>query len=1538
MGWPRAGALVLCLGLFGCVAVGGAAGTDTGGDVSTLAPDSDLQVEILNTSDPVAGESLSVTFTVENTGPPPSVGNQTVQLDVGSIGSNSTRVELDGGVSTERTLTVDTGAGDAGNYTVTLSSDNDTDSTTATVLAPALFVVGIDLSGTPVEGEPLSVILSITNTGDVEATRPVTLAVGTLGTDTTNVTLAGGDTTSEVLSVDTEAGEAGEYTATVSSDNDTETDNVTIREQASFAVNITGTTDPVAGETLTVTATVENTGDVEGTETVTVDAGALGTSTTEVTLAAGASTAETLAVDTAAGAAGEYALTVSSADDTDSASATVLAPAAFAVETLDADGGVAGERLTVTATVENTGDVEGTETVTADAGALGTNTTEITLSGGASTAETLTVNTTSGEAGEYTLTVTSEADAESANVTVLAVGSFTVDVVDAPDPVAGETLTVTATVANTGNSEQTQTVAVEAGVLGGRVTNVTLGGGVSTEVSLSLGTTPADTGTYTVTVSAEADTDSTNVTVLTPAAFALGVVSAGDPVEGNPLAVTVSVTNTGAVTGEQTVTLSADGLGGTTTDVTLAGGASTERTLTLGTADGDAGAYVAEIATEDDTATANLTVLARPEFLVDIVATGTPVAGEDLPVTVRVENVGDVAGTGTVNLTVGGLGTTSATVTLGANSSINGTLSVDTDADEAGEYTATATTGDDTATANVTVLAPATFAVSITDVTAPLEGEDLLVTASVENVGDVAGTGTVTLNAGTLGTASRNLTLGGGASTTETLTVETAAGDAGEYTVILDSGDDVATADTTVLAPATFTVDVLNVSDPVEGDPVEVFVTVENVGDIGDTQAVTLAVGGLGTDTVNVTLAGGDTTSEVLSVDTVTGEAGAYTAEVASANDTVTANVTVLAEPTFLVDVVGVNTPVAGEHLDVTVAVENAGSAGGTQTLTLDVPGLGRANTTVGLAAGATAEETVSVGTGGGDGGTYTAEVASADDTATANATVLVPASLAVEIVGATDPVVGEALAVTATVENVGDVAGNGTLTLDAGGLGTDSTNLSLAGGATAEETLSVGTGAGDAGTYTVAVSTGDDTASANASVLAPATFTVEFVTVSGPVAGERLKATLSVANTGAVEGTGSVTLDAGALGTNTTEVTLGPGGSAGQTLSVGTTGSDAGNYTVTVTTPDDTVTANVTVLAPAALAVETVGVTAPAEGEDLLVTASVENVGDVAGTGPVTLDAGVLGEDGASVTLAGGASVEETLSVSTGEGDAGNYTVTVTTPDSTVTASATVLAPAALAVGIVETTDPVAGEALAVTATVENVGDVTGTRTLALAVPGLGENATAVTLAGGATTEETLSVATDPGEAGEYAVTVTSAEDTASANASVLASATFDIAAVQTDGPVVEGADLAVTVTVTNTGDVSGTTTLGTDAGVLGTNTTTLTLTSGETVESTLVFSTAVEQTGTFDITVTTGDESSTVTAKLRLPALPGQDGPPADVFGDGLHEDVDGDGAFTIFDVQTFFNHFASPAVQDHVWAYDFTGDGAVSIFDVQAVFNRL
>jgi hypothetical protein len=71
----------------------------------------------------------------------------------------------------------------------------------------------------------------------------------------------------------------------------------------------------------------------------------------------------------------------------------------------------------------------------------------------------------------------------------------------------------------------------------------------------------------------------------------------------------------------------------------------------------------------------------------------------------------------------------------------------------------------------------------------------------------------------------------------------------------------------------------------------------------------------------------------------------------------------------------------------------------------------------------------------------------------------------------------------------------------------------------------------------------------------------------------------------------------------------------------------------------------------------------------------------------------------------------------------------------------------------------------------------------------------------------------------------------------------------------------------------------------------------------------------------------------------IPGvSDDPPTDPDGDGIYEDVNGDGDFDIFDVQAFLETFSSSSIQNNSELFDVTGDGRVTIFDVQALLDQL
>jgi hypothetical protein len=1504
------------------------------GQSVTVLADAAFRVSVADAPDVLVGETLTVTTTIANTGD--VAATQTVTLAVPGLGTESRMVTLAGSSSKTETFALATGAGDAGDYTVTVSSANSSAEAAVSVLAPASFDVGLTSAPDIVEGEPLSVTAEVTNTGDVVDAQEITLGVPGLGSNTTTRLLGPGNTTTTTLSVPTSSGDAGDYTVTVSTANDSVGQSVSVLAAGSVAVDITNVTERRGGEPLGVNVTVENTGTTRATQEITLDIPGLATASTDVTVDGGESTVEAFTIQTDESDGGEYTATVTSADDSASRSVRVLEEAFLDIEIADRNQPVAGETLNVTVAVTNRGDFSETQFVSISVGSLGFDSATITVDGRESVERTFSFATSAGDAGSYTAAATGGDDSASASVSILTQDIFGVQIDEVTAPVEGDRLAVGVTVKNTGDTQATETVTLDVPGLGTNATTVTLGAGNTVSRTLSLATETGDAGDYTATVSTANDSTSQSVAVLAPATLAVEITGTSQTLTGEALSVTANVTNTGDIRATQTLSLSVPGIGTTTTGVRLDGGTSVSTTLSLATSAGDGGDYTATVSTANDTASTPVTVFAPPTFAVDITDTTDPIVGQPLTVAANVTNVGDVDRTLPVDLNVTGLGTDSADVPLSAGASTTTTFSVPTAPGDAGSYTAAVSSPNATDTAPVSVLAPANLTVEITDTSEPVAGETLSVTATVTNVGDVTATQTLSLSVPGLGTNATAVTLAGSATTTATLTLGTDRADAGNYTATVTTANDTATTPILVPAPANLSVSIASVTNTTAGGPLSVTAEVTNTGDVTGTQTVTFDVPGLGTGTTTLTLAGGTTTTTTLSVGTGAGDAGEYTATVRTANDTASGAVAVRAPANFTVSVTDTGQALAGGTLPVTVEVTNTGDVSGTQTVTLDVPGLGTETTTLTLAGRTTTTATLELALGDGAAGSYTATVTTANDTATVPVTVQEPATFGVTITAASDATEGEPISVTAEVTNTGDRAGTQTVTLGVPGIGTNTTTVSLAANTSTTEAFTLATGAGDGGEYTATVTSANDSASAPVTVVAPASFDVAIADAPAVVAGETLSVAVEVTNTGDRAATQTVTLAVPGLGTASTSVSLGSTTATTATLALATGADDAGDYTATVTSANDTASGSVTVLEPATLAVDITNTTAPLEGESLSVDVRVENTGGVLVTQAVTLDVPGLGTRLTTVTLGAGASTTTTLSLATGDGDGGEYTATVSTLDASDSANVTVLAPAAFDVEVTDAASVVAGANLSVTAEVTNTGDFEDTQTVTLAVPGLGNSSRTVTLAAGAATTETVSFATTAGDIGSYTATVTSANDTASAPTAVLSTAAFDVEIVGTTTPI-QGRLLTATVNVTNTGGAAGTRTVSLDGGLLGSNTTAVTLDAGASTTVTLGVPTVTGIFGDYTLTVSTPNSQDSQQATVSLPVI--VDGPPTDPDGDGTYEDVRGTDSFSILDVQALFNNLDNPAVVNNAAAFNFqTSFDTVSTLDVQALFNEL
>jgi len=271
---------------------------------------------------------------------------------------------------------------------------------------------------------------------------------------------------------------------------------------------------------------------------------------------------------------------------------------------------------------------------------------------------------------------------------------------------------------------------------------------------------------------------------------------------------------------------------------------------------------------------------------------------------------------------------------------------------------------------------------------------------------------------------------------------------------------------------------------------------------------------------------------------------------------------------------------------------------------------------------------------------------------------------------------------------------------------------------------------------------------------------------------------TAEITNTGDLAGTKDVELSvlgsSAVLATNRTDLTLGAGESANVTLSVSTADIDAGNYTAFIgATADGRPSTELEVREPDPAFFDTTirETNSPVlNGSDYVVTAEVENTGDLAATKGVDLSvvgsSAILATNGTDLTLAPGESANVTLTISTAGIDAGNYTAFIGVP--TDVRPSTTLAVIDSSGGFFDvsidgTNAPIEeGETLSITATVENTGSATASRTVNLTTDGVERDTTTVTLAPGENTTITLTWATTAGDAGSYSVTVASKNDTA--------------------------------------------------------------------------------------------------------------------------------------------------------------------------------
>jgi len=1191
-------------------------------------PEPEFEVTITNVEeDVVAGEKLDVEAEVENVGG--ASGDTYVEL-ANFDGELADVVQVSGlgaSNSTTVTLTWQTQVGDNGTDDLTVAVENDSDTAQATVKAPGVtnsdFQVDITGTNSPVPaGQELTVDATITNNGSEADTQFVYLTNPDGDTtDFAEVSLDPGNDTDLTLRWETGPGDGGSGSMTVASDDDDDSTGVTVQSPTSgsseFEVDIQGDNFGVtAGDALTVDVNVTNSGNETDEQIVYLENfdGKI-VDTVEVgPLDPGDTVSVPLTWDTTINDAGKTGtLSVASNDNTDTASAEVFNPntdeSNFKVTIQETNSPVVeSEQLTVTATIENTGNSSDTQFVVLE-----------NFDGGPVAVKEISLSSASGSNASVTTTFTWDTivgDADTGQVSVVS---------------ADDTASTDAKIKPKESEERAPLDVV-----------------LVMDESGSMNDDACDTCAQT---KAEAAVDASQNAVgsLNESKDRVGVVffdtnsqirkTQGDELYGNGVSDFDKVNNTIGTHSPGGGTLSGEGMADAENILADENDPDREKVVVLLSDGANNGCKYNQTAllNEDprDCGGSNDDSLGKTQNLADddvttyAVGYGNPDPSE-----------------GDVEIDPAFL---QATAAIGGGEYYN--ASNDEQLANAFDEIFDEITEPDTPT----------FDVTITGTTDPVEsGETLEVDVKVENTGAAPGEGIVSLadfadtNVDSVTTS--NLSVG----ESETLTLEwdTTGQAAAIDDVTVTTVDDTDTQEVNVTAPSAtasdFVVQSVNPDSPVtEGDTLTVETTVFNDG-AADTQDIVLWDMGQNqvVDTTEITLNNSKQQTVTLEWDTAVGDAGSGDIMVASADHNQTAPVEVLADDggatPFNVDInegASTLTVTEGDTVTFDVTVTNTGNETDSQQIYLedyDGNGLLDATDTGTLGPGDSTNVTLTWDTSSGDAPLnqeFTVTSETDDDTAnvTVNELSNPDSDFQVDInetASDDQAVAGNTLSVTAEITNRGDSMEQNVVLWDFGNNSVvDVQAVDLESGNSTNVTFTWTTDEDDVGTGQVTVESDDDADTTNAEVLEPDDLStdLEIVNVNpdSATAGDTLDAEVTITNNGSADAVGEwISMELNDRNSSATvdgdyrQVDINASETKTFDMSVETTDSTTGDYNLTVETNADEQTEVVTIDPPSALFdVNILSTNEPVtEGEKLEVTAEVTNNNAAPGTDEVTV------------------------------------------------------------------------------------------------------------------------------------------------------------------------------------------------------------------------------------------------------------------------------------------------------------------------------
>ncbi|MEF8874305.1 MAG: S8 family serine peptidase [Candidatus Thermoplasmatota archaeon] len=612
------------------------------------------------------------------------------------------------------------------------------------------------------EGETVTVEYRVTNVGEVEGTQQIELKVDGMVEDSEEVTLGGGQ--NHTSDLNWTAGNQGEYTLAVASDNEEEEVPVIVDHPSDFQVEIQEYDEEVVeNEMVSVNYSVTNVGVEQGTQDIEFKVNGELEESRELTLQVDED--ETGEFTWMPGEPGDFTLEVSSNDDLEEVTVNVLPT--MEVKFYDAsddsligtvDEVACGERASLT--------WEGLDSETsyewyavADDGQL-----------------------------------TAESDIWS--FTTKAPSNFEVEIVDIDDEiVVGEEAWVSYEVTNTGEATDVQDIEF---FVDGNLTetegDVELPVGESYEGNFTW--TQDETGMYSLEIFSRDDSATHDYSVLEPPYFEIEVDDHDEDVaSGGNLSIDYTVTNTGQATGEQEIEFFVDDNLEDTHELELASGAEEQNQFTWETEEGDTGEHQLEIVSEDSADNASAMVVEPPAFDVEIVSSVDEVVeGETITIDYEVTNTGDVEATQSIEIRLNGVIEEREDVTLGPGEVYEGEFSWMTEEGDSGENIVEISSPDRDEGVIVTVLQDAFFEVEIISPEEGeefTEGEEITVVYEVRNTGDVTGEQDVHfyVNDELLKTE-ENVAIDGNETYEGEFTWQTEEGDSGDYDIRVETEDD----------------------------------------------------------------------------------------------------------------------------------------------------------------------------------------------------------------------------------------------------------------------------------------------------------------------------------------------------------------------------------------------------------------------------------------------------------------------------------------------------------------------------------------------------------------------------------------------------------------------------------------------------------------------------------------------------------------------------------------------------------------------------